>query len=277
MKTASYSPTYITGMKRASYIAAAALCAALYAGGIAVTAPIPTPWGVGHLRPAVVVPAFFAIVSGPYVAVLGAALGTFVGSILLASVGLSNPLLSLVSGVPGNFVGFFLLGLLTRRYRSWRTFIWASLVGVFIGNLIAASGVMAYLSMVEPRWAPWPLSVKLATIMGFTLFWMVTMIPFILPIVPALIRAVAPLSGRAGINVPVWKQAEPSKLMPLSLTTAIILGAVFAVVVFTPLGDLMFVKITLPDQSFWVKTLVLIAGVSVAVFGPLISLIRGPS
>jgi uncharacterized membrane protein len=81
------------------------LSAALYAVAISVTAPIPTPWGVGHFRPGVVVPAVFAVVAGPYVAGIGAALGTFVGSVVLSSVGLSNPLLSLVAGFPGNFAG----------------------------------------------------------------------------------------------------------------------------------------------------------------------------
>ncbi|HDM88801.1 MAG TPA: hypothetical protein ENG65_02265, partial [Candidatus Bathyarchaeota archaeon] len=41
--------------------------AALYAVAIAVTSPIPTPWGVGHFRPGVVIPAFFSVVFGPFI------------------------------------------------------------------------------------------------------------------------------------------------------------------------------------------------------------------
>jgi hypothetical protein len=42
-----------------------ALCAALYAVGAYATAYIPSPWGFGQFRPAVVIPAFFAVVFGP--------------------------------------------------------------------------------------------------------------------------------------------------------------------------------------------------------------------
>lgn len=99
------------------------------------------------------VPAFFALIYGPYVGGLGAALGTFIGSVILASVGLSNPFLSLVSGVPGNFVGFFILGYLMSRVRSWYRFVWSTLVSLFFGNLVAAAGVVSFFTLIVPRWA----------------------------------------------------------------------------------------------------------------------------
>ena len=87
------------------------LSAVLYAIAIVITAPIPTPWGVGHFRPGIVVPAFFAVVYGPFIGGMGAAIGTFLGSFILTAVGTGlGPIASLVSGSPGNFVGFYLLG-----------------------------------------------------------------------------------------------------------------------------------------------------------------------
>jgi len=125
-------------------------CAALYALAITATAPIPTPWGVRHFRPGIVVPALFAVISTPRIAGLGAAIGTFVGSFILSLFGLSNLILSLISGVPGNFIGFYMLGYLLSRYRSWGSFIVSSFTSLFIGNFIAASGVMAYFSFIMP-------------------------------------------------------------------------------------------------------------------------------
>jgi hypothetical protein len=250
------------------------LSAALYAVAISVTAPIPTPWGVGHFRPGVVVPAVFAVVTGPYVAGIGAALGTFVGSVVLSSVGLSNPLLSLVAGVPGNFAGFFLLGWLCRR-GGWRMFVAATLLSLLVGNFIAASGVLLYFSYVVPTWAGWPPDVKLATILGLTLFWMVTMVPFILPLVPALLRVLKPFSGRSLLRVPSWPAQRPTELIPISLTISVILVMVFAAVMFTALGDLMFARVVSKEAATWAKWLILISALIVAVFGPLSSTLKG--
>src|SRR3990170_8513552 len=81
------------------------ISAALYAVAIALTAFIPTPWGVGSFRPGVLIPAFFALIYGPIVGGVGAAIGCFIGDLVQSTFGLTNPLLSLVAGVPGNFVG----------------------------------------------------------------------------------------------------------------------------------------------------------------------------
>jgi uncharacterized membrane protein len=218
---------------RASHVAAIAICAALYAAAIAVTAPIPTPWGVGHVRPGVVVPAFFALVYGPYVGGLGAALGTFIGSVILASVGLSNPFLSLVSGVPGNFVGFFILGYLMSRVRSWYRFVWSALISLFFGNLVAAAGVVSFFTLIVARWASWSIEAKLGTVGGLTLFWLSTMLPFVLIVVPALLRVTAPILSRGGVTVPRFTAERSTQLISISLfnsciTTSVHYGMVYA-------------------------------------------------
>jgi len=87
-----------------------AIVAVLYAVGKGVVAFIPSPWGVGSLYIGVFIPAYFAIVSDYYAVAIGAALGTFIGdSLFLTALNTTNPALSLVSGVPANFVAFFLL------------------------------------------------------------------------------------------------------------------------------------------------------------------------
>ena len=53
---------------KAKQLADMATCAALYAVAIAVTAFVPTPWGVGQFRPAVVIPVIYALLGGPLVA-----------------------------------------------------------------------------------------------------------------------------------------------------------------------------------------------------------------
>jgi hypothetical protein len=250
------------------------MCAALYAAAIAVTAPIPTPWGVGHFRPGVVVPAFFALIYGPYVGGLGAALGTFIGSIILASVGLSNPFLSLVSGVPGNFVGFFILGCLS-RVRSWYRFVWSTLASLFFGNLVAAAGVVSYFTLIIPNWASWGIEAKLGTVAGLTLFWLSSMVPFVLIVVPTLIRVTAPILSRVSVTAPRFNIVGLTQLLSMSLFLAAVLLIVFVAVQYTVLGDLFFAKIIAQDRLLWVKSLMLIAATSVAVFGPLTAVIGG--
>ena len=56
-------------------VAQSATCAVLYAMGSYLTAYISSPWGSGQFRPAVVIPAIFATLFGPFVGGIGAAPG----------------------------------------------------------------------------------------------------------------------------------------------------------------------------------------------------------
>jgi len=174
--------------------------AALYAVAIAVTSPIPTPWGVGHFRPGVVIPAFFSVVFGPFIGGVGAAIGCFIGDFALSFFGLTTPLLSLIAGVPGNLIGFYVLGCLTSKWRSLSAFILSSFIALLIGNLVAALGVLTYFWFIVPSWAPLPLNVKFAITAGLTLFWLVTMIIFMVPLVPVIIRCAKPSLERMGFK-----------------------------------------------------------------------------
>lgn len=243
--------------------------AALYAAAIAATSFIPTPWGVGNFRPGVLIPAFFAIVYGPLIGGGGAAIGCFIGDLALSAFGLTNPLLSLVAGVPANLAGFYLLGWFFSRYPSWSAFVVSSFASLVVGNLIAALGVVGFYSIVEPYWAPWPMDVKIATVIGFTFFWVATMIPFVIPLMPPLLRSVRPVLGASGGNLNIKEIAwgKPTGMLKSTIIVSLILAALYAIVMYTPLGDLAFSTALYKETTFWVKTFILISSAVIIAFG----------
>ncbi len=73
----------------------------------------------------------FAAVFGPWVGGLGAGLGIFLNDVILNG----NPLLSLMAGVTSNFIGFWLVGYISRRKIQWRSSIIG--YGIVTGFLMA--------------------------------------------------------------------------------------------------------------------------------------------
>lgn len=131
----------------AKQIAAIAVNASLYAVGSYLTAYIPTPWIV-QLRPAVVIPAVFAVVFGPLVGGLGAAVGTFTASI--ATYG--TAILTIFSGTPANFACFYLLGKLSKPYNH-KNFAAGTMIGFLVGSIIIGFGLwflLTYLTFLIP-------------------------------------------------------------------------------------------------------------------------------
>jgi uncharacterized membrane protein len=112
------------------------ICGALYAGfGYATFLGIFTPViGVVRFWPAVIVPAVFATLFGPLVGGIGAAIGIFISDILIHG----DALLSIIVGVPSNFLGFFIIGLLARKKLSRRI----SLLGILLGIVFVLSTVI---------------------------------------------------------------------------------------------------------------------------------------
>lgn len=96
-------------------IAMIGLSAALYAVvGILTSLGIVSPVvGVVRFWPAVIVPAVFAVLFGPWVGGIGAAVGIFISDMVYPGHGI--PLLSLTVGVPANFLGFFLIGYISNK------------------------------------------------------------------------------------------------------------------------------------------------------------------
>jgi len=94
--------------------------AALYAavGYIAFAVfPVFAPTvGIVRFWPVVFIPAVVAVLFGPLAGGTSAALGIFVSDVLIHG----DPILSLTVGVPSNFVGFYLVGLLSKKNLNWK-------------------------------------------------------------------------------------------------------------------------------------------------------------
>jgi len=238
--------TSLSSTKKLSLIS---INAALYAVAIAVTSPIPTPWGVGHFRPGVVIPAFFTVVFGPIIGGVGAAIGCFLGDFALSFFGLTTPLLSLIAGVPGNFGGFYVLGWLISKRRSLASFVISSFVALIVGNLVAALGVLAYFWFIVPSWASWPMNMKIAVVSGLTLFWVVTMVIFVIPLVPIIVSYVEPSLRRMGMIGEVSNLTWNSSfsLIKSTVSIALILAAIYCLVALTPGGAMIFAGVLPPE------------------------------
>jgi len=93
-------------------VAAFAINAALYVVlGVLISSVIPIYFGGVRFWPQVIIPAVFAVVFGPWVGGLGAAVGIFISDVSLGG----NPLLSLMAGVTSNFIGFWLIGYIANK------------------------------------------------------------------------------------------------------------------------------------------------------------------
>lgn len=215
-----------------------AMTAVLYALAKAVTGNVPTPWGVGQLLIGIFVPAFFAVVTDTLPAAIGAGLGTFIGDSLFLT-GSTNPALSLIAGVPANFLAFLFFGWFVKRYRSWPAFVAATISFVTLGNLIAATSITFFGATVYSNLASViPKYYFGGFILGLTLFWSITMIPITLIVVPILVRAIKPLYGRSSIisNMPEWGETGARGAVVISVVLAIALVAIVALYLPGPTG-----------------------------------------
>jgi hypothetical protein len=242
-----------------SKVATIAITAVLYAVGKGLTAFVPSPWGVGQLLVGIFIPAYFAVTSDTLSVAIGAGLGTFIGdSLLLAPLGLTTPIYSLVAGVPANFVAFLLFGWFVKRYSSWPAFIAATVSFVTLGNLIAATNLVVFLSL--------PTSL----ILGLTVFWNTTAIPAIIIAVPLLVRATQPVFGRSGIllNNPDWRMSDRAR----QTTMALAFGVLFLM-----LGVVFFVAAPASTIAKWpgLTTYYTIAAAAVIVFAPITTIVVG--
>ncbi|MCS7369135.1 MAG: ECF transporter S component [archaeon GBS-70-058] len=213
------------------------LCAALYAIGSYFTAYIQSPWGMGQFRPAVVIPALFATIFGPWVAGVGAAIGTLIcdsikhGTLYLGS---------LIAAVPGNFIGFSLFGYITRRRFNWEKFILASNIALIVGNLITAFLYIFVYKFLFAQALIMPFEALTILSIGLMLFWFITMLPFVLLITPPLIRIIS-ITFPSIVPMDVREASLKSVLPRRSFGIALISSGVFTLLIgilisFSPLG-----------------------------------------
>jgi len=166
-------------------VSVTALNAALYAIGALVTAYIESPWGHGQFRPAIVIPATFATIFGPWVGGVGAAIGTLIADSIKHQ---TLYLPSLIAAVPANFIAFYIYGKMLEKKFSWTSFIVSSIITLLIGNLVCAILLVAYYTYIIPVFLP---QFYLQLVLGLTAWWYITMVPFQLLVTPAIVKAIA--------------------------------------------------------------------------------------
>lgn len=115
-----------------------AVNAALYAGLGALWIAFPiVVFGI-RFWPQVFVPAAFAVLFGPWVGGVGAAIGIFLADVIY---GHHDALLSVLVGVPANFLGFFVLGRLTHNVPTGLTRRFLFALSLLIPILIAGYAI----------------------------------------------------------------------------------------------------------------------------------------
>ncbi len=249
---------------RSLSITLTAMCAALYAVGAYLTAYIESPWGMGQFRPAVVIPLLFSTFN-PWIGAIGGALGTLIADSIKH--GYIYPP-SLIAAVPGHLVGLSLYGYMVRRF-SWVRFVIATIITLIIANLIVALLYIPYVTGVF----------NVPLIVGLTIWWYITMLPFALFVGPILIRAVViampSLASQELRNATLRSEIPKTKFMITLVTSGLIMIAFGLSFSYYPiLGSFFLLKKTAIDMIITMFTFT--GGVSLimgTIFG-LLNLIR---
>jgi hypothetical protein len=252
-------------------VVSTALCAALYAVGAYATSYIQSPWGMGQFRPAVIIPAFFATIFGPWTAGVGAALGTLIcDSVKHGTLHMG----SLIAAVPGNFAGFFLFGYIVKRKFTWGRFVLASNVTLIIGNLIVGFLYVFAYKVLYAQTLQMSLEALILLSLGLTLFWFITMLPFVLLVTPLLIRATAmafPGIVSEEIKTHSLKSEIPKKTFGLALAIpGIAMLLVGLTMTFSPFGSYLatnFAKNFPPMVMELLQLLFYGSGVALSILG----------
>ncbi len=234
-----------------------AITAALYAVGKALTGFITTPWSVGEVLIAVFLPVFMVVVAETLPVAIGTGIGTFIGDYFVRT----TPILSLVAGVPANFIGILLLGWFVKKYRSWSSFVAATIAFLTLGNLIAAVNVVLFLNL------------STSLIVGFVVYWNTTGIPAVIIAVPLLVRAVRPMFGRSRIltNLPGWSGIVGRRHTAVALLFAMLYVLLGAVVFLAAPASVT----ALSSNGLSLLGYFAVAAVLVLIFGPLSNLMAG--
>jgi hypothetical protein len=98
---------------------------------------------------------------------------------------------SLLAAVPGNFIGFYIFGYIVKKKFNWTRFISASVITLVIANAIVAFLYVFLFKAIYMQALAFSPDVLTFLSVGLTIYWFVTMLPFILLVTPLLIRAVA--------------------------------------------------------------------------------------
>lgn len=259
--------TIENGQRKSLLTVATIMCAALYAVGSFATAYIPSPWGFGQFRPAVIIPTFFAVIFGPMPAGIGAAMGTLIADSVKH--GYLYPG-SYLAAVPGNFIAFYLFGYILRKKFNWGRFILASNVTLTVANLIVA---FLYIFVFKTLYLG-ALDMQVVDLtflsIGLTIWWFVTMLPFVLLVTPPLIRAAAtaiPSIVPKDVRIHSLKQELPKTAFSLSLLVpGLIMLLIGLVTTYTDVG--VYLSSTFSEPIFiLIQLMFYISGIALACLG----------
>ena len=269
---------------RAKLVASAAICAALYAIVNAATSFVTTPFGLGEFRPGVVIPAFFAITAGPLPAALGAGIGSFIGDMVsLVPAGRSTFVWALLAGGTGNFLGFLVLGLVYEKLKNWRGFVFGTAAGLFVGNLVAAAGVVLLGMFFLPSSAANPFPGMAGGLaggvgIGLLLFWFGTMFPFVIILDPPIVRLLRPYASNLSVGRMYPDLSEPNKkvLWTWSILVAVLVLGALAVALFSGIPGVKGIVTGDGGVLNW-ELLFVISAIAVLVVGALLPQISSPT
>jgi hypothetical protein len=102
-----------------------------------------------------------------------------------------------------------------------------SLVALFIGNFIAGAGVV--LTMFQIGGNPLPFGVALGATLGFAFWWLFTMLPFMLLVLPLILRAFLRYpNGRVWMSgFLTWKKESIKRITLISILVSLPLFLAF--------------------------------------------------
>ena len=220
------------------------MCAALYAIGAYLTAYIPSPWGFGQFRPAVIIPAFFATVFGPMPAAVGAAIGTLIADSVKH--GYLYPG-SYLAAVWGNLLGFYLFGYIVRKRFTWGRFVLASNVTLTIANIIVAFlYVFAFKWLYAGVLPDFTVEALVFLSIGLTIWFFVTELPFVLLVTPLLIQAAVAVAPSI-VTEDLRDYSLRGELPKTTFSLAMLIPGVLMIIMglaatYTGMGSLMSLK-----------------------------------
>jgi hypothetical protein len=217
-------------------IAVIGVCAALYAIVGIATANV-TFFGIGFL-PAVIIPAVFAVLYGPWVGGVSGAIGIFIRDIFVHG----NAGLSLAAGVPPNFILFFLIGYISCRNISLKQAIAGVIVatvGLLIPIVILLPDVTAFTGMPTETFA---LSFALTVILSLVVIALVA-VRWKEWRSYAIAAVVGQAAGAALLSITVW---AVSPLFLSYFKAPLAASLVFPIFVWTFATELPFILLAGP-------------------------------
>jgi hypothetical protein len=110
--------------------------------------------------PAVVVPAVFATLYGPWVGGIGAAIGIFIRDMLFHG----NAALSLIAGVPANFLVFFMIGYFASKEFTFRK----TMISLLFAAVVLCISLIAPVTLLPAEFAAYPTNFSsMVALVGF--------------------------------------------------------------------------------------------------------------